>query len=123
VIARGDIYWIDFGGAVGAEIRKVRPAVVVSTTAHNAHMRTVTVVPLSSASGEVRPNEVAVPQDVLGDGRRARLKTHQIRAVDQGRVGRRFGSLPKPLLTRLERSLHEHLGLDCGPVPSVEASS
>jgi mRNA-degrading endonuclease toxin of MazEF toxin-antitoxin module len=49
VIARGDVYWVDFRGAPGAEIRKVRPAVVVSEDDHNECMGTVTVVPLSSA--------------------------------------------------------------------------
>ena len=30
MILRGEVYWVDFRGSLGAEIRKVRPAVVVS---------------------------------------------------------------------------------------------
>lgn len=112
MIRRGEVYWVDFRGAVGAEIRKVRPAVVVSTDDHNEHMRTVTVVPFSSRIGEVRRYEVAVPAGSVGDGRPSRLKTHQLRAVDKSRVGRKFGALPAKLMLVLEASLREHLGTE-----------
>lgn len=108
---RGEIYWVDFRGAVGAEIRKVRPAVVVSEDAHNAHMSTVTVVPLSSGDAGAPAHEVSIPAGALGDGRPARLKPHQLRAVDKSRVGRKFGALPAPLLRELEVSLMKHLGV------------
>ena len=112
MIRRGEMYWIDFGGAVGAEIRKVRPAVVVSADDHNEHMQTVTVVPFSSKSGPIRPYEVAVPAGAVGDGRPSRLKTHQLRAVDKSRVGRKFGVLSAKLMPTLEMSLREHLGIE-----------
>ena len=112
MISRGDIYWVDFRGAVGAEIRKLRPAVVVSEQDHNDCMRTVTVVPLSSRAGPVRPHEVAVPAGALGDGRLCRLNAHQIRAVDKSRLGRKFGVLPETLMPELEASLREHLGME-----------
>ena len=112
MISRGDIYWVDFRGAAGAEIRKLRPAVVVSEQDHNDCMRTVTVVPLSSSEGAVRPHEVAVPAGLVGDGRRCRLNTHQIRAVDKSRLGRKLGVLPEMLMPELEASLLGHLGIE-----------
>ena len=112
MIRRGEMYWIDFHGAAGAEIQKVRPAVVVSSDDHNEHMRTVTVVPFSSKVAPIRPHEVAVPAGVVGDGRPSRLKTHQLRAVDKGRIGRKLGVLPAKLMPALEASLREHLGLE-----------
>jgi mRNA interferase MazF len=111
VIGRGGIYWVDFHGATGAEIRKARPAVVISTTDHNEHMRTVTVVPISSRAGPVFIHEVAVPAGVIGDGRPGRLKPHQVRAVDKSRLGRPIGRLPARLLFELEASLLQHLGI------------
>lgn len=112
MIRRGEMYWIDFHGAAGAEIRKVRPAVVVSTDDHNEHMRTVTVVPFSSRVAPIWPHEVAVPAGVVGDGRPCRLKTHQLRAVDKSRVGRKIGRFPAKLMPALEYSLCEHLGIE-----------
>lgn len=111
MIRRGEIYWIDFRGSVGAEIRKSRPAVVVSTDGHNEHMRTVTVVPFSSTSGAVPPYEVVVPAGAVGDGRPSRIRTHQLRAIDKSRIGRKFGVLPTRLMPALETSLLEHLGI------------
>ncbi|MFI5363305.1 MAG: type II toxin-antitoxin system PemK/MazF family toxin [Elusimicrobiota bacterium] len=112
MIHRGEIYWGDFRGAGGAEIRKVRPAVVVSCQDHNSFMQTVTVVPLSSARGRVHPQEVSLPAGILGDGRASRLVTHQLRTVDKKRLGRKFGDLPASLMPALEYSLCEHLGLE-----------
>ena len=112
MIRRGEIYWVDFRGAVGAEIRKTRPAVVVSSRDHNDFMQTLTVVPLSSARGNIRPQEVSIPAGVLGDGRACRLATHQLRTVDKTRVGRKFGVLPSLQMRELESSLLEHLGIE-----------
>ncbi|HEX4048250.1 MAG TPA: type II toxin-antitoxin system PemK/MazF family toxin [Elusimicrobiota bacterium] len=112
MIRRGELYWIDFRGSVGAEIRKVRPAVVISADDHTEHMGTVTVVPFSSRTGGVRRYEVAVPAGVVGDGRPSRLKTHQLRAVDKSRIGGRLGLLPAALMPALERSLRRHLGVE-----------
>ena len=112
MIRRGEVYWIDFRGAVGAEIQKIRPAVVVSSNGHNAHMRTVTIIPFSSRGAPIEHHEVSVPSGVVGDGRPSRLKIHQLRAVDKSRVGRKLGVLPAELMPALEESLLEHLGID-----------
>lgn len=111
MIRRGEVYWVDFRGSVGAEIRKVRPAVVVSADAHNEHMSTVTVAPLSSLSARIRPHEAAVPEDLIGDGRPARVKTHQLRAVDKGRLGEKLGVLPVGAMADVDATLRIHLGL------------
>lgn len=108
---RGEVYWVDHKGAIGAEIRKTRPSVVVSSDDHNERMATVTVVPFSSAAGRARLFEVAVPPGAFGDGRPCRIKTHQVRVVDKSRLGGRMGSLSPVLMAALEASLRGHLGL------------
>ncbi len=111
MIRRGEVYWVDFRGAVGAEIRKVRPAVVVSDDGHNEHMATVTVAPLSSSTASLKPHEAAVPEGLIGDGRRARVKTHQLRAMDKSRFGKKVGVLPVGAMEAVDASLRIHLGL------------
>jgi mRNA interferase MazF len=111
VIQRGEVYWVDPRGAVGAEIRKIRPCVVVSNDRHNAHIATVTVAPISSGEARVWFDEVAIPKGALGDGRPCRVKTHQIRCVDKSRVGKKLGRLPEESMLALSESLRVHLAL------------
>ncbi len=96
MIRRGEIYWVDFRGALGAEIRKIaaRRGRLDDTTT-TSHMQTVTVVAVLFAErpGPSGLTRSPIPAGVIGDGRPSRLKTHQLRAVDKSRVGRKIGVL------------------------------
>ena len=111
MIRRGEVYWVDFRGSIGAEIQKVRPAVVVSDDDHNDNMRTVTVAPLSSFTGLIEAHEAAVPGGLIGDGRPSRVRTHQLRAVDKKRLGDKLGELPLGAMADVDATLRIHLAL------------
>ena len=74
MIERGEIWWVRFGPSVGGEIRKTRPAVVVSNNAFNRHMNRVQVVALTSNVSRLYPGQSLVK---VGN-RRSKAMTDQI---------------------------------------------
>ncbi len=57
---RGEVWWINFDPSVGGEIRKKRPAVIISNNTANKFLNRVQVVPLTSNIGRVYPSEAIV---------------------------------------------------------------
>ena len=50
---RGEVWWVEFDPSVGSEIRKTRPAVIISNDAANRHLARVVVVPMTSNTGRL----------------------------------------------------------------------
>lgn len=109
---RGDIYRVDFEPAVGSEIRKTRPALIVSCDESNRHLRTVTVIPFSSKVDKVFPFEVSVPKEESGLELDSKLKIPQLRAVDKGRLSRQVGTLNATLMAAVDRAIKLHLAIE-----------
>lgn len=63
---RGEVYWVNFDPAVGAEPNKVRPAVIVQNDVGNLHGATTIVAAITSQSPKKKyPFMVALPPDLL----------------------------------------------------------
>jgi len=48
VVRRGEVYWVNLDLTVGTEIKKTRPALVISPDDMNAALPRVVVAPISS---------------------------------------------------------------------------
>ena len=104
---RGEIWWVEFDPAVGSEVRKTRPAVIVSNDAANRNLARVVVVPVTSNASRQYPGEAVV---TVG-GQRSKAMADQIMAADKSRLKDRLGTLSKGDLLALEDAIKVHLAL------------
>lgn len=104
---RGDIYWVDLEPTKGAEIKKLRPCVIISATPINKARHTVVIIPISS-SAKARP-PIAVSINCLD--RAATAICDQIRTVDKSRLVRSAGKIALEDLETLEKGLRQVLSI------------
>jgi mRNA interferase MazF len=104
---RGDVFWVVLDPALGTEIRKTRPAVVISNDSCNRYGSRVVVLPITSNVESLYPGEARIevrgaPARVLGD---------QIRSIDKRRLRSRIGRLTKQELLSVESAIQITLDL------------
>jgi len=110
-IKRGEVYLVNFDPTVGAEIRKRRPALVVSNDISNAHSPIVSLSPITSTVTRVYSFEVEIPAKAGGLTHRSKIMVHQTRAVDKTRLGKKLGRLPDSIMSQVDRALKLHYSL------------
>lgn len=82
---RGDVYWVNLDPTVGREVKKRRPAVILSPDEMNRSLQVVIVAPITS-SGKSWPTRV----DFILSGKPAQMMLDQIRTVDKSRLTKRI---------------------------------
>ncbi len=80
---------VSFDPSVGGEIRKTRPAVVLSNDTANALLNRVQVVPVSSKVAHFYPAEAAITLN----GARRKAMADQITTASKDRLHRPLGAL------------------------------
>ena len=109
---RGEIWLVRLDPAVGSEIKKTRPALIISNDINNQYATLVTVLPISDKGAKVYPFEIAVSEGNTGLSKPSKIKCQQIRTIDKERLVKRLGTVTKGHLPDIEDALKLHLGID-----------
>lgn len=104
---RGEVWWVNFDPSVGGEIRKRRPAVIVSNDDSNTYLNRLQVVPLTSNVDRIYPSEAFV----ILDGRPGKAMADQLTTISKQRLGGRVGQLTADEMDSIERAIRLQLGL------------
>lgn len=88
MVKRFDVYWVRLDPTLGSEIKKTRPAVIISSNESIAQLSTVIIAPLTST---IKPLPSRLECEF--QGRQGSIVFDQIRAIDAVRLVKKMGVL------------------------------
>lgn len=95
---RGEIWWVNFDPSVGEEIKKKRPALIVSNNISNKYLSRYQVLPISSQTDKIYPCEAIIT--VLG--KKVKAMADQLTTVSELRFLDKIGSLNSEEMNNIE---------------------
>ena len=104
---RGDVWWINFDPSIGEEIKKKRPAVIVSNPSAIQYLQRIQVVPLTTNTKKVYPGETLVNLK----GKQSKAMASQIMTVSKLRLTGYAGRLSSSEIEQIEHAIRVQLAL------------
>jgi mRNA interferase MazF len=99
-IKRGEVYWVNLDPAIGTEIKKTLPALVISPDDMNAALPRVIVAPITS-----KGQPLACRPELTFAGKSAKILLDQLRCVDKvclaGKIGEIEADVWHPVLLEM----------------------
>ncbi|MCZ6632586.1 MAG: type II toxin-antitoxin system PemK/MazF family toxin [bacterium] len=102
VAKRFDVHLVNLDPTVGSEIRKTRPALIVSPDEMNQSIQTVIVAPMTT-KGRPYPTRIAC----RFQGKQGQVVLDQIRTLDKARLVKRLGKISPKVQQQVLETLQE----------------
>ena len=104
---RGDVWWVNFEPSIGGEIRKKRPAIIVSNNAANKFLNRVQVIPITSNTERLFPSEAYITVA----GKKGKAMADQLATVSKQRLTKRIGSVSDDEMNMVVEAIKTQLDL------------
>ena len=104
---RGDVWWVNLEPSIGGEIRKKRPAIIVSNNAANKFLNRVQVIPITSNTDRLFPSEAFVTVA----GKKGKAMADQLATVRKQRLSKRIGSVSDDEVNMVVEAIKTQLDL------------
>ena len=104
---RREVWWVNFDPSIGGEIKKKRPAVIISNDASNKFLNRVQVVPLTSKTERIYPSEAVV----VFQGEERKAMADQMATVSKARLFRRADILSQEDMRKIEEAVKIQLDM------------
>ena len=102
-----EVWWVSFDPSTSGEIKKKRPAVIISNNASNRFLNRVQVVPLTSKTDRLYPSEAVV----VFEGKESKAMADQLATVSKTRLFRRADILSQEDMRKIEEALKIQLDI------------
>lgn len=110
----GEIYWVNLNPAIGDEIKKKRPVVILNP-GHKRHLRLSIALPITAWKPHLGSNPFFVtlePGPANGLEKRSAVDCYQIRAISHRRFVGRVGSVSETDLGEMKKAVALILDID-----------
>jgi mRNA interferase MazF len=104
---RREVWWVNFDPSIGGEIKKKRPAVIISNDASNKFLNRVQVVPLTSKTERIYPSEAVV----VFQGEERKAMADQLATVSKERLFSRTDILSQEDMRKIEEAVKVQLDI------------
>jgi mRNA interferase MazF len=104
---RAEVWWVNFDPSIGGEIKKKRPAVIISNDASNKFLHRVQVVPLTSKTDRLYPSEALV----IFEGNESKAMADQLATVSKTRLFKRAGIISGKDMQKIEEAVKLQLDI------------
>jgi mRNA interferase MazF len=102
VAHRFDVYLVNLDPAVGSEIRKTRPGLIISPDEMNRHIRTVIIAPMTTA-GKNYPTRISC----FFNSKEGQIVLDQIRTIDKTRLIKKIGTIGPETQLKVIKTLQQ----------------